>query len=534
MNRVVRTTLNLVRMTLLKPQTFLDPPGSLIVPNLFPKKEDYRGISKADVHYDVASWRHATEWMLSTSSLLSVHGEAKGSRMKYMTWPNVEQKRVHCVERMTSMNICEVNNVWAGFPERSRDGNKFIVAEKPVKQARRNYCAESAETITEDRKIRKEIASHGFFDERGSDDSPSTLKAQKKQRKKIPLEFGFEVSVNFMEDPKPQSEFLEDNLSMEKVISARPIRIRFKFSANPIITSSEEGKNLTTPSSTSPEKINEVACKVCGKTFHSERALYGHFRVHIHTDEIKKEAYRKPNPIIIKKPSPSVSPLSSSSAESEMSLESLYLSRSRCLPSWSVTGQRGRKPISRDYAGSDHLSRSRSEESEGSHMVFDTSKKKNALFEENWVQGDDEAESDITIFSTPHVVRTEKKPKFVHLGTTGNMFECVTCNKTFPSFQALGGHRTSHKIRETDDASKMHKFSLFDASHRCKVCSKLFPTGQALGGHMRCHWVGPLVEVPPNDICSLVVLDLSKPLEQRTVLDFDLNEVPVIEDSEDI
>ncbi|KAF6145197.1 hypothetical protein GIB67_041392 [Kingdonia uniflora] len=285
-----------------------------------------------------------------------------------------------------------------------------------------------------------------------------------------------------MEDHKPHSVFLQDNLSMEKVTSARPIKIRYKFSANPIITTSEEGNNLITPSSTSPGKITEVACKVCAKTFHSEKALYGHFRVH--TDEIKKESYRKPNPksikkpnpITIKKPNPNVSPLSSSSAESEMSLESLYLSRFI------------------------------SEESEGSHKVFDTSKKRKALFEGNWVQnyGEDEAESDITMFSTPHVARTEKKPKFVDLGTTGNVFECVTCNKTFPSFQALGGRRTNHETRETDDASKMH-ISLFDVWHRCKVCSKLFPTGQALGGHMRCHWVGPLVKAPANDICSFVV-----------------------------
>ncbi|KAK9084052.1 hypothetical protein Scep_030523 [Stephania cephalantha] len=63
--------------------------------------------------------------------------------------------------------------VWAGFPERIRDGNKFIVAEKPLKQARRNYCVENAESIIEERKIRREINSHDFLDENGTDDSPS-------------------------------------------------------------------------------------------------------------------------------------------------------------------------------------------------------------------------------------------------------------------------------------------------------------------------------------------------------------------------
>ncbi|KAF8401597.1 hypothetical protein HHK36_012542 [Tetracentron sinense] len=65
--------------------------------------------------------------------------------------------------------------VWAGFPERTRDGNKFVVAERPVKQVRRNYCTETAESVAEERKIRKENASHGFFDESGTSDSPSNL-----------------------------------------------------------------------------------------------------------------------------------------------------------------------------------------------------------------------------------------------------------------------------------------------------------------------------------------------------------------------
>ncbi|RZC93255.1 hypothetical protein C5167_030374 [Papaver somniferum] len=29
--------------------------------------------------------------------------------------------------------------------------------------------------------------------------------------------------------------------------------------------------------------------------------------------------------------------------------------------------------------------------------------------------------------------------------TRGRLYECKTCNKQFPSFQALGGHRASHK-----------------------------------------------------------------------------------------
>lgn len=55
--------------------------------------------------------------------------------------------------------------VWAGFSERIRDGNKFVVAEKPLKQVSRKYCTETDDSIIEERKSRRENASNGFFDE---------------------------------------------------------------------------------------------------------------------------------------------------------------------------------------------------------------------------------------------------------------------------------------------------------------------------------------------------------------------------------
>ncbi|KAL6960210.1 hypothetical protein U1Q18_045766 [Sarracenia purpurea var. burkii] len=68
-----------------------------------------------------------------------------------------------------------MGEAWAGFSERTRDGNKFIVAERPANQVRRNYCAETAESITEERRLKRETAFDGFFDESGKGDSPSNL-----------------------------------------------------------------------------------------------------------------------------------------------------------------------------------------------------------------------------------------------------------------------------------------------------------------------------------------------------------------------
>lgn len=76
----------------------------------------------------------------------------------------------------TSRNFTHgFSSVWAGFPERSRDGNKFVMAEKPVKQARRNFCSENADSIIKERQSRRESASNGFFDENADENSSSNL-----------------------------------------------------------------------------------------------------------------------------------------------------------------------------------------------------------------------------------------------------------------------------------------------------------------------------------------------------------------------
>lgn len=88
------------------------------------------------------------------------------------------------------------------------------------------------------------------------------------------------------------------------------------------------------------------------------------------------------------------------------------------------------------------------------------------------------------------------------------LYECKTCNKCFPSFQALGGHRTSHKkpklpippvhVRKTGGIEKdliqlsMNSFSNSKNGkimrvHECLICGSEFSSGQALGGHMRRH-----------------------------------------------
>ena len=99
-------------------------------------------------------------------------------------------------------------------------------------------------------------------------------------------------------------------------------------------------------------------------------------------------------------------------------------------------------------------------------------------------------------------------------------FVCKTCGRAFETFQALGGHRTSHLrgrhglelgvgvARAIKERKKQR--------HECHICGLGFEMGQALGGHMRRHreemalrgrgddeqWVCRGVELQPGQVVT--------------------------------
>jgi len=81
---------------------------------------------------------------------------------------------------------------------------------------------------------------------------------------------------------------------------------------------------------------------------------------------------------------------------------------------------------------------------------------------------------------------------YLKYSSNNRVFECKTCKRQFPSFQALGGHRASHKkprlmMGESDHNQVLHGSPPKPKTHECSICGLEFAIGQALGGHMRRH-----------------------------------------------
>ncbi|KAH7854902.1 hypothetical protein Vadar_018881 [Vaccinium darrowii] len=144
-------------------------------------------------------------------------------------------------------------------------------------------------------------------------------------------------------------------------------------------------------------------------------------------------------------------------------------------------------------------------------------------------------------------------------------YQCKTCDRCFPSFQALGGHRASHnkpnkangdqeKIKpsttttltqedqDQENSTTSTTLSLQIVSnsrvsppsstsnaksrvHECSTCGAEFSSGQALGGHMRRHRSVPMATSSTGGD-----LDTREVKKSRNVLALDLNQLPAPED----
>uniref|UniRef100_A0A0D9W0S5 C2H2-type domain-containing protein n=1 Tax=Leersia perrieri TaxID=77586 RepID=A0A0D9W0S5_9ORYZ len=110
------------------------------------------------------------------------------------------------------------------------------------------------------------------------------------------------------------------------------------------------------------------------------------------------------------------------------------------------------------------------------------------------------ASSDTSSSSAAKKARRRRNQAVVATSGEGE-FVCKTCSRAFPTFQALGGHRTSHLRGRSNglDLGVVGEKAIKQLraggaggeraaeKHECHICGLGFEMGQALGGHMRRH-----------------------------------------------
>lgn len=144
----------------------------------------------------------------------------------------------------------------------------------------------------------------------------------------------------------------------------------------------------------------------------------------------------------------------------------------------------------------------------------------------------------------------EQLIKFQRPKSSRGKYKCETCKKVFKSYQALGGHRASHKKIKAASASNPNPnrivyvpepdpeinnnagTSSFVKTHECPVCFRVFSSGQALGGHKRSHVTGSAAinNTPPVKSLAklgdnMIDLNLPAPVDDDEMSQIELSAV---------
>ncbi|CDP13640.1 unnamed protein product [Coffea canephora] len=331
-------------------------------------------------------------------------------------------------------------------------------------------------------------------------------------------------------------------------------------------------------------------CSICGKNFPSMKSLFGHMRCH---PDREWRGIQPPSWAAVK-PSPSSSLSDAEPQKTDVDDDDYQhhqvdsadgdgdqtVDLTKTLGGWSVTAKRGRKAIVENIEEDEgmrdavyHLmSLAQGGDSSSDVKLQVKNRHKFEEFEatnSNSLAYKSENDEDLMTKSAPGSKKKRKKESLADhplrdldqfnpvltLTTSLEKYRCATCDKCFPTHQALGGHRSSHnKFRmviqnsygestfaaATDEYGTLGNYTPNPgvdeskesdegaaSSHECRIGNKKFLTGQALGGHKRCHWpAAGQMDGPSSQVTSAGEVSGT----DRRVMEFDLNEVPPLEE----
>jgi hypothetical protein len=323
---------------------------------------------------------------------------------------------------------------------------------------------------------------------------------------------------------------------------------------------------------------SSVNCDLCGKEFSSWKGLFGHMKCHSETHQASGDAHLEESQKHETQDEDEEEEESESDAEIEIDQPNGNSSRfDKCMK-----GKRSKRPrYAIQLNPHEQFGSETNNEDEDMAMCLvmlasGVNTAQNPQFQAGAEElGSGDPKPPNTASQLPKCIK--KKPKSKKMDGDAGLYDgdeakkarynCTTCNKVFHSYQALGGHRASHKkvkgcfsqiedeneslqeeitdeelitgsdsrlpvnfhkplpkertkdscieTREASDETTTIQPAAFSGKktrvHECSICHRVFSSGQALGGHKRCHWGS----AGASDTISTISSNKETPMQQQ-------------------
>ncbi|KAK9290664.1 hypothetical protein L1049_008837 [Liquidambar formosana] len=301
----------------------------------------------------------------------------------------------------------------------------------------------------------------------------------------------------------------------------------------------------------SMETDGKRTCPLCDKGFPSLKALFGHMRCH---PERQWRGVQPPVPLPQNSCTSTVSEVTHKKNHDQVdSAAAATLSSpidlSKSFSNWAATARRGRKRKDSSSSLKEQRPGDAAVASIGTNLkkqIPDGTRQRKEL------DSNDEICGEIT--TTKKNCHMEFADQMLKKITTTPrvIYKCSDCDKSFPTHQALGGHRSSHS-RDKKSVLSVDKYALVDHSDAAEegmiihnadhnTTSQVDETtkeyeeegeggskGQGLGGDERSQRTGTIEDAMSEEASPGEVSQTG-----NKVFDFDLNELPSVDDEEGV